>query len=152
MKYVAYIRVAHEDNMAVEMQKNYIDYYANIKNIKVDKYYIDNGFSGTNFDRPKLKQLLKDVEDKKITKGILINDTSRIVRGIIEIQKIKNKLLKYNVDLISTKEEKINNIAIYCRIGNDKQDEEDELKKLSFKLQGKIKELYRHSFINKKIG
>ena len=41
-EYVGYIRVAHEDDMAVETQKHYIETYAKQRNIKIDYYYIDN--------------------------------------------------------------------------------------------------------------
>lgn len=67
-EYVGYIRVAHEDDMAVENQKIYIENYAKQKNIKIDCYYIDNGYSGRNLDRPQLKQMLREVKSKNIKK------------------------------------------------------------------------------------
>ena len=62
-KYVAYIRVNNKSDYAVNLQKNWIDNYVKKKNIKIDHYYIDDGYSGINFDRPQFKQLLKDVEN-----------------------------------------------------------------------------------------
>lgn len=104
-EYVGYIRVAHEDEMAVETQKNYIEHYAKQKNIKIDYYYIDNGFSGTNLERPQLKQMLREVKSKNIKKGIIVRDLSRISRDEFGIQEVINKISKRPVQLISTLEE-----------------------------------------------
>lgn len=104
-EYVGYIRVAHEDDMAVENQKIYIENYAKQKNIKIDYYYIDNGFSGRNLDRPQLKQMLREVKSKNIKKGIIVRDLSRISRDEFGVQEVINKISKRPVQLISTLEE-----------------------------------------------
>ena len=104
-EYVGYIRVAHEDDMAVENQKIYIENYAKQRNIKIDYYYIDNGFSGINLDRPQLKQMLREVKSKNIKKGIIVKDLSRISREMSGINKVLQGTTKRGVQLISTLEE-----------------------------------------------
>lgn len=47
------------------------------------QYYVDDGFTGSNFDRPDFKRLKKDIEDKKINM-VIIKDLSRLGREHIE--------------------------------------------------------------------
>lgn len=103
--YIAYIRVAHEDEMAVESQKHCIENYAKQKNINIDCYYIDDGYSGTNLDRPQLRQMLREVKSKNIKKGIIVKDLSRISRDDIGVHKVLQSITKRGVQLISTLEE-----------------------------------------------
>lgn len=46
-------------------------------------YYVDDGFTGSNFDRPAFQKLKKDIEDKKINM-VIIKDLSRLGREHIE--------------------------------------------------------------------
>lgn len=60
-----YIRVANKEtsreDSAIEKQKYIVNQYLkeNIKGVKSKKYYIDNGFSGTTYNRPDFKKWLK---------------------------------------------------------------------------------------------
>lgn len=100
-RYVAYIRVANKDDFAVETQKHKIKEYAKKRNINIDYYYIDNGYSGTNLNRPQLGQLLRDAKSKKITDEIIFVDNSRLSRDIDGLMNIISRLSKRNVELIS---------------------------------------------------
>lgn len=66
-----YIRVANKEtsreDSAIENQKYIVNQYLkeNIKGIKSKKYYIDNGFSGTTYNRPDFKKMIKDIEEKR---------------------------------------------------------------------------------------
>ena len=48
-------------------------------------HYIDDGFSGGNFDRPGRQQLLADVE-AGIVKTVLVKDMSRVGRNYVETE------------------------------------------------------------------
>lgn len=100
-RYVAYIRVANKDDFAVETQKHKINEYAKKRNINIDYYYIDNGYSGINLNRPQLNQLLRDVKSKKITDEIIFVDNSRLSRDIDDLMNIISRISKRNVKLIS---------------------------------------------------
>ena len=104
-RYVGYIRVAHEDDSAVELQKSKIEYYAKKNNIQIDYYYIDNGYSGINLNRPQLKQLLRDVKSRKVTNEIIYTDNNRISRNKFDFSKIVRAISKSNVKLVSMIEE-----------------------------------------------
>lgn len=103
-KNVAYIRVANKDDYAVDNQKRIIDDYAKKHNLAIDCYYIDNGYSGINLERPQLQQLLRDIKSKKITDRVIVVDASRLGRNFENIEKICRRISSSNVKLISTKE------------------------------------------------
>lgn len=45
--------------------------------------YVDNGFTGTNFDRPEFERMMQDVRTGKI-QCIVVKDLSRFGRDYIE--------------------------------------------------------------------
>ena len=49
-----------------------------------DSVYIDDGFSGTNFERPQFKQMIEDAQ-KGIVKRIICKDLSRFGRDYIKV-------------------------------------------------------------------
>ena len=44
----------------------YINYLNKFNNYTIVGDYVDDGFSGTDFDRPKFKELIEDIKKKKI--------------------------------------------------------------------------------------
>lgn len=46
--------------------------------------YVDDGFTGTNFDRPDFKRLLSDVEND-LVKTIIVKDLSRFGRNYLKV-------------------------------------------------------------------
>lgn len=81
-----YIRLSKEDesiseSKSITNQKLYLRNY--IKKLKYNNVYeyIDDGYTGTNFNRPAFNQLLKDIEDKKID-TVITKDSSRLGRNI----------------------------------------------------------------------
>ena len=62
--------------------------------MKIYNYYVDNGYSETNFDRPELKRMLKDISNKKVD-IVIVKDLSRLGRNYIEVGEL------YDVKLIS---------------------------------------------------
>ena len=63
-----YIRLSREDDdknyesESITNQKSLLLQYAKENNLRVYDIYIDDGFSGTNFDRPGFIRLIKDIE------------------------------------------------------------------------------------------
>ncbi|MCD8348010.1 MAG: recombinase family protein [Lachnospiraceae bacterium] len=52
--------------------------------LKLEDTYIDNGYSGTNFDRPEFERMMQDVYAGKI-QCIVVKDLSRFGRNYLEI-------------------------------------------------------------------
>ena len=91
-----YLRLSREDGDSTESnsisnQRQIIKSYARDNNFKVVAEYVDDGFSGSNFDRPKFKKMIQDLEDKKF-KTIIVKDLSRFGRDYIESGKYLQKI------------------------------------------------------------
>ena len=83
-----YCRLSREDGDSIESssiktQKDILSQYANENKWNIYKYYVDDGYSGGNFNRPAFKELIEDIEDKKIN-ILLTKDLSRLGRNYIE--------------------------------------------------------------------
>lgn len=67
---VAYLRLSKEDNEnmisnSISNQKMLInEYIAKHQDLSLIDYYIDDGYSGTSFNRPAFKRLLEDISKK----------------------------------------------------------------------------------------
>ena len=64
-------------------------------------YYVDDGYSGTNFDRPAVQKLLEDAKTERINL-IIVKDMSRFGRNYIQIgQYIDYIFPAYNIRFIA---------------------------------------------------
>ena len=82
-----YCRISREDELisessSIETQKAYLSRYSNSNKLYNIRYYIDDGFSGSNFDRPGFMELKKDIENKLVSIVITI-DLSRLGRDYL---------------------------------------------------------------------
>lgn len=89
-KVAAYLRLSKEEfsnekeSNSITNQKLIIDnYLEKNKKYKLVDYYIDDGYSGTNFNKPEFQRMLEDIKNKKID-VIIIKDLSRLGRNYIE--------------------------------------------------------------------
>lgn len=86
--YVAiYIRLSKEDDNLGESesignQKLLLTKYVEEQGYTLVDIYIDDGFTGTNFDRPEFQRMLKDIENGKINM-VITKDLSRLSRDYI---------------------------------------------------------------------
>ena len=62
----AYIRLSRDesysDSDSIDNQIKLADYYCENNGLEIVEKYIDNGYSGTTFDRPGFRNLLKEVD------------------------------------------------------------------------------------------
>lgn len=81
----AYVRLSKEDgdnaeSASIESQKAIIERFVREDpSLRLVKIYDDDGYSGTNFDRPGFQELLRDLNDKKID-CVIVKDFSRFAR------------------------------------------------------------------------
>lgn len=86
-----YIRLSHSDNKdkeeseSISNQRSIILNYLEKLDINYQIYqeYIDDGYSGTNFDRPSFKKLINDIEEGKVN-CVITKDYSRLGRDYIK--------------------------------------------------------------------
>lgn len=82
-----YMRLSRDDDgvnesSSISNQRKMLRSYAAENSIDVYDEYVDDGWSGTNFDRPSWKRLLRDIEDKKVNM-VITKDLSRLGRDYI---------------------------------------------------------------------
>lgn len=82
-----YIRLSQEDkdkkyesdSESVINQKELLRSYVKNNNFNLCGEYVDDGYSGTNFDRPGFQKMLEDIKQKKIN-CVVVKDLSRFGR------------------------------------------------------------------------
>ena len=84
-----YKRLSKEDekageSMSIEHQGILLRQYAEEHGFNVVDEYADDGYSGTNFDRPDVQRLLDDAKSGRID-TIIVKDLSRFGRNYIEV-------------------------------------------------------------------
>lgn len=92
-----YIRLSSEDedlhksgkmesNSVSNQRKLLLDYYHRCPELKAYQVieFCDDGFSGTNFDRPRFKEMMQLIRQRKIH-AIMVKDLSRFGRDYLEV-------------------------------------------------------------------
>lgn len=83
-----YCRLSNDDlregeSVSIENQKLLLQQYVQDRGWNLVDTYCDDGYSGTNFDRPGVQRLIADAKAKRIN-VILVKDLSRFGRNYIE--------------------------------------------------------------------
>ena len=84
-----YCRLSRDDELqgdsnSIVNQKNILSKYAKENGFKNLQYFVDDGFSGTNFSRPSWNDLIALVEDNKVG-AIIVKDMSRLGRDYLKV-------------------------------------------------------------------
>ena len=82
-----YIRLSKEDenegpSQSVTNQKSLLNEFVKQHRLRVYDTYIDDGWSGTSFDRPDFQRMIADIEARKVNM-VLTKDLSRLGRDYI---------------------------------------------------------------------
>ena len=104
-----YARVSHEEQKkygySIEAQVDKIKKFCELKNYQLVDIYIDEGFTASNMKRPRLMDLLNNLD--KID-AIVFTRLDRFSRNVLEANKMLTTLQKNNVSMIAIEEEDIN--------------------------------------------
>lgn len=71
------------DSVSIETQKMLLSNFCINQDFEIVDTYIDDGFSGLNFNRPSFKKMIDDIEDGKID-IVVTKDLSRLGRDYIQ--------------------------------------------------------------------
>ena len=71
------------DSMSIQSQKAILEKYAREMGKAAYVFYVDDGYSGTNFQRPSFQRMIADIEDGKID-TVITKDLSRLGRNYLE--------------------------------------------------------------------
>ncbi len=138
-----YMRLSKDDgdkaeSESISNQRKLLKRYAEDIGIKINKEYVDDGYSGTNFNRPKFKEMISDVKLKKID-TIIVKDLSRFARESVEASEYIEKFFPEHdvrfiavLDNIDTYLDSLANVLIEFKLYNNQKfakDVSDKLKK-----------------------
>lgn len=70
------------DSNSIKNQKMLLKKYADDNHFRNVRFYVDDGFSGSNFERPDFKRMMTDVEDGYVS-TVIVKDMSRFGRAHI---------------------------------------------------------------------
>lgn len=115
-----YCRLSCDDDLAgdsnsIKNQKMLLKQYADEQRLKNIRYYVDDGFSGSNFDRPDFKRMLADIDDGLIS-TVIVKDMSRFGRDHILV----GYYTKYYLP-----EADVRFIAIYDQVDSETNPDDD---------------------------
>lgn len=100
-----YVRLSQEDvrageSLSIENQKLILTKYVTEQGWNIENIYVDDGYSGTDFNRPGVSRLLEDAKTGKIN-FIIVKNLSRFGRNYIQVgQYIDYIFPTYNIRFI----------------------------------------------------
>jgi DNA invertase Pin-like site-specific DNA recombinase len=83
-----YLRLSKDDDLigdssSIQTQRLMLERYCKDNGYSIFDVYIDDGYSGTNFNRPNFIRMLDDIENKKVNM-VITKDLSRLGRDYIQ--------------------------------------------------------------------
>lgn len=124
-----YCRLSQDDALdgesnSITNQKNLLSRYAADHGFKNTMFFVDDGYSGTNFQRPGFQEMMKYVEDYSVS-TLIVKDLSRLGREYSYMGRLQDfifpaydvRFIAINDDVDSARGE--NDFAVFKNVFND---------------------------------
>ena len=84
-----YCRLSRDDDVqgdsnSIANQKRLLSRYAKDYGLPNTKYFVDDGYTGTNFNRPGFTEMIEAIEDGYIG-AVMVKDMSRLGRDYLQV-------------------------------------------------------------------
>ncbi|MBO5095271.1 MAG: recombinase family protein [Bacilli bacterium] len=90
-----------ESNTITNQKEMINNFISKENNMTIVDYYVDDGYTGTTFDRPGFQEMMKDISDGRIN-TIIVKDLSRLGRNSLEVGKYIEEIFPiYNIRIIA---------------------------------------------------
>ena len=127
-----YVRLSNEDarageSVSIENQKLLLTKHVKEMGWELIEIYCDDGFSGTNQNRPALQRMLHDAKQRLIN-TVLIKDLSRLGRNYLEVGNLAEVFLpEHGCELVSLNE-KLDDMMVFRNWFNEQHSKETSKK------------------------
>ena len=124
-----YCRLSQDDSLdgesnSITNQKSLLSKFAADNNLKNTVFFVDDGFSGTNWNRPGFQEMMQVVEDYGVS-ALVVKDLSRLGREYSYMGRLQDfifpayavRFIAINDDVDSAKGE--NDFAVFKNVFND---------------------------------
>jgi Site-specific recombinases, DNA invertase Pin homologs len=124
-----YCRLSQDDSLdgesnSITNQKSLLSKFAADNNLKNTVFFVDDGFSGTNWNRPGFQEMMQAVEDYGVS-ALVVKDLSRLGREYSYMGRLQDfifpaydvRFIAINDDVDSAKGE--NDFAVFKNVFND---------------------------------
>jgi DNA invertase Pin-like site-specific DNA recombinase len=127
-----YVRLSKEDarageSVSIENQKLLLTKHVKDNGWELVEIYCDDGFSGTNQNRPAMQRMFQDIKQRHIN-TVLIKDLSRLGRNYLEVGNLAEVFLpEHGCELISLNE-KVDEMMVFRNWFNEQHSRETSKK------------------------
>lgn len=148
---VVYCRLSQDDGLegdsnSITNQKNILLDVVTRENLSNPILFVDDGFSGTNFDRPAISEALRLVENRQVS-NFIVKDLSRLGRSYIKVGQLTEitfpsfdvRFIALNDGVDSNKPNESNSIFLPIKSLMDEMYAADTSKKIRAVVQAKAK-------------
>ena len=89
------------DSNSIKNQKRLLEKYAKEQGFLNTRFYVDDGYSGTNFNRPGFQEMIADIEAGYVT-TVIVKDMSRLGRDYLQVGYYTDNFFpQYNIRFIA---------------------------------------------------